>query len=74
MATTMFGSTEQASVCLGATLHSPKLTWKPIKPHFRGTVVFVGPLLGLHVSSQEFKVYFTHQCFYLSGLRLAHLA
>ena len=36
-----------------ADIHSPKLTWKPIWPHFRGTVVFKGPLLGFHVSFQE---------------------
>ena len=26
-------------------LHSPKLTWNPIKPPFKRTVVFIGPFL-----------------------------
>ena len=34
-------------------IHSPKLTWKLIKPPFRGTIVFIGPLLGFHVSVRE---------------------
>ena len=36
-----------------AHIHSPKLTWKPIQPPFRRTVVFIGPFLGFHVSFQE---------------------
>ena len=33
-------------------LHSPKLTWKPIQPLFKGTVVFI---MGFHVSFREGK-------------------
>ena len=35
------------------SLHSPKLTWKPIKPPLKRTVVFIGPFLGFHVSFRE---------------------
>ena len=34
-------------------LHSPKLTWKPKLLPFRRTVVFIGHLLGFHVSFRE---------------------
>ena len=34
-------------------LQSPKLTWKPFGSPFRGTVVFIGPFLGFHVSFRE---------------------
>ena len=33
-------------------LHSPKPTWKPIQPLFKGTVVFI---MGFHVSFREGK-------------------
>ena len=39
------------------TLHSPKLTWKPIWPPFKRTVVFIGPFLGFHVSFREGRPY-----------------
>ena len=52
-----------------AGLHSPKLTWKPIQPLLKGTVVFIGPFLGFHVSFQECRVLGPH---FAQGLWLYH--
>ena len=38
-------------------IHSPKLTWKPIQPPFKGTVVFIGPSWGFHVSFREGRIF-----------------